>query len=54
MKIYHLGAELFCGEGQTDGPTDVLKLIVAFRNFVNAPRYRWKQSLLILRSVQNT
>ena len=37
-----IGAELFPGEGQTDGWTDVLKLIIAFRNFVNAPRNRWK------------
>jgi hypothetical protein len=32
MKIRPLGAELF----QADGQTDVTKLIVSFRNFVNA------------------
>jgi hypothetical protein len=33
MKICLLGAELF----QTDGRTDMTKLIVAFRNFANLP-----------------
>jgi len=37
MKIRALGAELFHG-GQTDGRTDMTKLIVAFRNFANAPQ----------------
>ena len=35
MKIRRVGAELF---HQTDGRTDLTKLIVAFRNFVNEPR----------------
>jgi len=26
-----IGDELFCGEGQTDGGTDMLKLIVAWK-----------------------
>jgi hypothetical protein len=26
------------GRGQTDGPTDITKLIVAFRNFAKAPK----------------
>jgi hypothetical protein len=34
MKIHPVGAKLFHA-GQTDGQT---KLIVAFRNFVNAPK----------------
>ena len=33
MKIRPLGAELF----YTDGRTDMAKLIVALRKFVNAP-----------------
>ena len=32
-------AELFHANGQTGGQTDVAKLIVAFRNFANAPKY---------------
>ena len=35
MKIRPVGAELF----DTDGRTDITKLIVAFRNFANAPKY---------------
>jgi hypothetical protein len=34
MKIRAIGAELF----HADGQTDMTKLIVAFRNFVNAPK----------------
>ena len=34
MKIRPVGAELF----HTDGRPDTTKLIVAFRNFVNAPK----------------
>ena len=34
MKILPVGAELF----RTDGQTDMTKLIVAFRNFANAPK----------------
>ena len=40
MKIRLVGAELFHVDGrtdrQTDGRTDVMKLIVAFRNFTKA------------------
>jgi hypothetical protein len=28
---------------QTDGQTDMTKLIVAFRKFAKAPKIRWKQ-----------
>jgi hypothetical protein len=38
MKIYSVGAEFFDVERQTDGQTDMMKLIVAFHNFVNAPK----------------
>ena len=34
MKMCPVGAELF----HADGWTDMTKLIVAFRNFVNAPK----------------
>jgi hypothetical protein len=34
MKIRPVGAELF----HADGQTDMTKLILTFRNFVNAPK----------------
>jgi hypothetical protein len=37
MKTRPVGAQLFHAEGWTDGQTDMTKLIVAFRNFANAP-----------------
>jgi hypothetical protein len=43
MKIRPVGADLFHADGWTDGRTDrqrltdMTKLIVAFRNFANAP-----------------
>ena len=45
LKIRPIGAELFHDadgrtEGRTDGRTDITKLIVAFRNFANAPQNR--------------
>ena len=36
MKIRRLGAEFFHTDGRTD--TDTTQLIVAFRNFANAPK----------------
>jgi hypothetical protein len=41
MKIHPVGAELFHADGWTDGQTDMMKLIVAFRNFANAPKTIW-------------
>jgi hypothetical protein len=38
MKIRSVGAELFHADGQTKKRTDMTKLAVAFRNFVNAPK----------------
>jgi hypothetical protein len=35
-KICPVGAKLFYAVGQTDGQTDMTKLIVAFRNSANA------------------
>ena len=40
MKIHTVGTELFHAEGRTDGQTDMTKLIVAFRNFANAPKIK--------------
>jgi hypothetical protein len=37
MKIRPVGAEFFHADGRTDERTDMTKLIVAFRNFANAP-----------------
>ena len=33
-----MGAELFHANGRTHGQTDMMKLIVAFRNFMNGPK----------------
>jgi len=38
MKILPMGAELFHVDRRTDGQTDMTKIIVAFRNFTNAPK----------------
>jgi len=38
MKFCPVGAELFHADEQTYGLTDMTKLIVAFRNFENAPK----------------
>ena len=42
MKIRLLGAYLFYADrltdGRTDGQTDMMRLIVAFRNNTNAPK----------------
>jgi len=40
MKIRPVGAELFHAERQSDRRMDRTKLIVAFRNFANAPKTR--------------
>jgi len=38
MKIRPVGAELFHVERRTDERTDMMKLIVPFRNFAKAPK----------------
>ena len=38
MKIRPVGAELFHADGQAHRQTYMTKLIIAFRNFVNAPK----------------
>ena len=40
VKILPVEAELFHADGRTDRRTDMTKLIVAFRNFANAPKKR--------------
>ena len=47
MKIRPAGTELFHVEGQKDGQTNMKKLIVAFRNFDNAPKIYAKISMCI-------
>jgi len=48
MKICPVGAELFQADGRRDGQTDMTMLIVAFRNFVNAPKdCDWKAHVKI-------
>jgi len=37
MKILPLGSELWKADRETERGTDMKKLIVAFRNFANAP-----------------
>ena len=38
MEIRPVGFELFHAGGRTDWRTDMTKLIIAFRNFANAPK----------------
>jgi len=38
MKIRPLGTELFHADRRTDGKTNMMRLIVTFRNFENAPK----------------
>jgi len=38
MKIRSSGAELFYASGRMDGQTHMTKLIMALRNFANAPK----------------
>ena len=41
MKICPVGAELFLADGRTDGQTELMKLIVACRNFANGSENLW-------------
>ena len=38
IKIHIVGAVLFHVDGRIDRQTDMMKLIVAFHNFLNVPR----------------
>jgi hypothetical protein len=44
MKIFPVGTELF---RRTDRQMDMTKLIVAFRNFANAPKNWWTRLSII-------
>jgi hypothetical protein len=48
-----VGVEVFDADGQTDGRTDMTKLIVAFRNFVNAPKKELITQKVISTKYQN-
>ena len=37
MKIRAVGTEMFHADTETDGRTDMTKLMIGFRNFANAP-----------------
>ena len=41
LKIRPVGAELFYADGQADKQTGMMKLIVAFRNYANAPKIQF-------------
>jgi len=45
MKIRPVGAELFQAEKRTNGRTGSTKLIITFRNFVNAAKIVTAQNL---------
>jgi len=42
IEIRPVGTEFFYADRQIDGETDMAKLIVAFQNYVNAPKKRTK------------
>jgi len=60
MKIHSVGAKLFHTDEWTDRWTDMIKLIVAFRNFANSPKNwtlhcdTWNQSDCVLQQTQQT
>jgi hypothetical protein len=45
MKICLVGDELFHADERRDGQTDMTKVIVAFRNYVNAPKNRQEHAI---------
>jgi len=44
MKNCPVGDELFHADRQMDGRTDMMKLIVTFRNFAKMPKIKIKMS----------
>jgi hypothetical protein len=64
MKFRPVGVELFHVDGQkarqVSSDADLTKLVVAIRNFANAPKYQWlnisqgrEQSLFVVRIMRN-
>ena len=49
MKIRPVGAELFHADGRRDRRTYMMMLIVAFRNFANAPKTKHRTSVRVCR-----
>jgi len=47
MKIRPVGAELVHADGRTDGRTVTKTLIVAFRNFTNAPKNQYREIIAV-------
>jgi hypothetical protein len=50
MKIRPMEAELVHADRQTDRQTDITKLVVAFRNFANAPKNEFLGVISYVRS----
>ena len=48
MKIPVVGAELFHVGGRTDGQRGMMKPIVTFRNFTNAPKKQHLKNTFML------
>jgi len=46
MKTPPVAAQLLHADGLKDRQTDITKIIVTFRNFMNAPKYRLTSRLL--------
>jgi hypothetical protein len=44
MQIRPVGTELFHAGGRTDWQTDMIKLLIVFRNFPNAPEVDLKET----------
>ena len=49
MKIHPMGAKLFQADRQTDRRTDMTKLMVAFRKFLNVPKNELATALSSIR-----
>jgi len=60
MKIHLVGTDIFHADGRTDGRTDMMKLMVTFCNFANAPknreveRQKWNTTFSPIRINENT
>ena len=54
IKFRVVGAELFSEDGRTAGQADMTKLVVASRNFANAPKNMLRKLFFFLKTVHNT